>query len=692
MSRSTDRPLTRSTARTTALVLFAGGAMAMPAHAQQAQTDLPVSSITLYRSGVGYFERTGSVQNDATVQLRFDASQVNDILKSMVVLDLDGGDIDGVSYGSKEPLSRRLASFAIDISDNPNLARLFMRLRGAEVELSTIDDRVRGTVLSVEERPVVIADATVTHAFVTLVTQTGIRSVDIANVTNFGILDKQLADELNKALVAIAENQADTVKTVDIGFTGVGARDVMIAYVHEMPVWKASYRLVLPESDNASEPTIQGWAIVENTTDEDWDDIRLSLVAGQPVGFVMDLYEPLFMARPEVPVPAGMAVRPRAYPGGQGAFRDDKAYAEAPEVAMGSAVERSVARGGRDRDAGRKGLTADLMAAYAPRSQASAGSVGEVFQYQLDAPVTIERQRSAMLPILSSPIEGRRVSIYNHNELPDHPMRGVELTNSTGLQLMPGPLAVFDGSAYAGDAQIGHVSTDDERLLAYAVDLDISAQVDTTGDQDVRRVRIVNGMVEFTWKYEQKTTYSFENADKQRARTIVVEHPRRNGWELTSPPSADEQTDGQYRFDVPLDPGGETAFEVSTESVTRSTMSVADADLDTLLSWSRKGRVSQTVIDAVRKASELRRDVGEAEQRIRRLEGEVASIGEDQDRIRRNMSSMDRSDKLYGRYMSKLDEQETRLEQLESELTSARDDLTRRRNAFNSYVANLNVE
>ncbi|MDX9912163.1 MAG: hypothetical protein RBS39_10055, partial [Phycisphaerales bacterium] len=279
----------------------------------RADDELPVSAITLYRSGVGFFQRQGLVEGDAEVQLRFDADQINDILKSMVVLDLGGGEVGAARYASKEPLERRLSSFAIDVSDNPSIAELMKRLRGAPVKLQTIDGGIEGTIMGVEGRPVVINDQRVEHAFVSLITSKGVRSIDVANVSSFEITDEQLAGELTKALAAMAEHRADNVKAVDLSFHGTGSRRVAVGYVHEMPVWKTSYRLVLPEgtSESGGQPTLQGWAIVENTTDEDWEDVRLSLVAGRPVGFTMDLYEPLFAARPEMPVPFMAGVRPK---------------------------------------------------------------------------------------------------------------------------------------------------------------------------------------------------------------------------------------------------------------------------------------------------------------------------------------------------------------------------------------------
>ncbi len=652
--------------------------------------DLAISSITLYRSGVGAFQRQGIVSGNAEVSLSFDADQINDILKSMVLLDLDGGRIEAASYGSKEPLARRLASFAIDISDNPSMSTLLERLRGARVSLEVDGGPVEGTVLGVEQRTVGEEQQAIRQSFVTLVTDSGMRTVAIRGIRRMRVLDERLAQELSLALEALGEHRADNVKAVDLAFRGEGDRRVVVTYVHEMPVWKASYRLVLPDANAGGDATVQGWAIVENTTDEDWEDVNLSLVAGRPVSFVMDLYEPLYLGRPEVPVPVTGGARPKVYAqgkaagGGSGGQSPFSGRAMARELSSGVAVAPSPSLdtfiGGEE------------MANSAAQAQASAGEVGEVFQYTLDEPVTIERRRSAMLPILSAPIQARRVSIFNRNDNSVHPMRGVELTNTSGLQLMPGPISVYDDGTYAGDAQIGHVSDGDERLLAYSVDLAVQAQSEMRTDREVTRLRIRGGVIEQTIKAVETTTYSFESSDSKRARVVIVEHGRRPGWDLIENEHLTETTEGLARFEVELAPGGEGTLRVAQENVQRQNVALVGYDLKTLLAFQRDGRVSDGVVEAVRRAGELQDQIAKSENRVRELERESSSIFQDQQRIRENMGRIDRTSELYGRYLSKLNDQETRLEQLRGELEGARAELEGRREALRAYLDGLNVQ
>ncbi|MEX2217563.1 MAG: hypothetical protein WD749_02290 [Phycisphaerales bacterium] len=702
--------------------------IARPPGAEAAEVRMPIRGITLYRSGVGYFERRAMVQDAEKVQLRFATDQINDILKSMVILDLDGGRIDGVSYGSKDPLQRRLSSFGIDLSDQPPLGTILARLRGAEARFTVSDGTViQGAILGGEVRPEASGNAQnpIQTPYVNVVTESGIRSVNLTKITAVDLLDKGLNAELQKALAALAEHHADRTKMVEVGFSGRGARQAIIAYVHEMPVWKTSYRLILPEPPESGnqrpdakrgggeggQPTIQGWAIVENTTDEDWEDVKLSLVAGRPVSFEMDLYEPLHVERPDVPVPMVAGAKPKIYQEGSSlAARrelqdraknvpapaspartagDAERFRSVPRIELGQAIDG--VRGGAA-PFEEKEISGDDLARYAAQSQAQAGDVGEVFQYQLSAPVSISRQRSAMLPILSSAIDGRRVSIYNRGDNAEHPMRGVELKNTTGLQLMPGPISVFDGPAYAGDAQIGHVTLGDKRLLAYAVDLDVHALTKHDSTSTVRKVRIAGGLIERTLKQESRVSYAFSNKDAKRPRTVLVEHPKVQNWDLVEPKKAADETDSLYRFEVALAPSEAGKVDVVQEHTALHSLAVVGFDLPTLLGYVKQGKASQKVLEAVQKAADMQAAINQTERRIGLLDQERQTIDQDQSRIRQNMANIARDTELYRRYMTKLNEQETRLEAIREERAREEGTLQQQRQELEAYVRGLNVE
>ena len=315
-----------------------------PIGAPNAPAQVPVREVVLFSSGVGYFEHFGTIHGDAATELRFKTEQINDILKSLLLEDLDGGKITSVTYGSQAPISHTLQSFEIDITTNPPLAALLNQLRGRSVTATLIDGQMTGTVLGVEKRQRSAGkdSAPIDVWVLNLLSGGSIRPVELDHVNQLKLDDPRLQEELNKALAALAQSRERDKKPVVIHFRGKGDHRVRVGYVVEAPVWKTSYRLVMPADDahaeakdvgpqtkpadgaapatqpgaGATEGRLQGWAIVENQTDSDWNDVQLSLVSGRPLSFIEDLYQPLFVPRPIVQPQLYASLRPQTYDAG----------------------------------------------------------------------------------------------------------------------------------------------------------------------------------------------------------------------------------------------------------------------------------------------------------------------------------------------------------------------------------------
>lgn len=647
--------------------------------------DLPVSSVTLYRSGVAALEHRGSIADDGSVSLRFTTEQLNDVLKSIVAYDAGGGRVDALSFEHSEPLDRRLEDFLVDLRGDPSTRALLARLRGAAIRLETPDGPVTGSIVGVEDSPTVVGDKVVELPKVSVLTDSGIRTIALASVNAFSLLDARLAEDLKRALAAIGDNRTGTSSTVDIRFSGEGRRTVGVIYTHAAPVWKTSYRLVLPE-ETAGAPTLHGWAIVENDSEHDWSDVSLSLASGQPVSFVMDLQTPIEAYRPVVEFPLQLALAPTKYEGGIAAsdaatkqFERTAARRAAPQAEMDMASSGGFAASER------------LQMSYAGEAQAAAGEIGEQFFYTLDAPVSLERGRSAMLPILSSPIEGRRVTIYSPARGQTTPMRGVQLTNDTDLELLAGPLAVYEGEQYAGDAQIGHVPRDDERLLAYAVDQAMRVRQDSSSDHRISSMIIVDGSLQRETVSVSETVYTLRNTDERRARTVILEVGRMPGWTLVSERAPFEETDEVLRFEAEVAPGATAELPIRFERVERSSLAVTDFPLDTLAVYERSGAVSKQVADAIRSAADMRARIETVRRRITALESERTEIFRDQQRLRENMQAVERNSDLYTRYSRRLAEQEDRIEAIRAETETLAQERERLEQQLRDYLRSLNL-
>src|SRR5262245_36012471 len=273
-------------------------------------TALPITRVVLYKHGVGYFEREGPVEGDAALALTFRQAEVSDVLKSLTVLDLDGGHIASVSYDSTKPLEQLLADVALAIPDQGSLVGLLPQLKGARVALHTgVAEPVEGSLLGVDTTDRQTGEGVVKVVLVSVLDDSGsVRSFDLHHLASLQLLDAALRRDLEYYLRTQLSAKKKDARTFTFFAQGPGRRTVRVSYTLEAPVWKATYRILLGEEGKP--PLIQGWAVVDNTQDEDWEGVQLSLIAGLPVSFVHDLYTPRYIRRPEVRVEETTGVLP----------------------------------------------------------------------------------------------------------------------------------------------------------------------------------------------------------------------------------------------------------------------------------------------------------------------------------------------------------------------------------------------
>ena len=277
-------------------------------------TRLPVRRVVLYKNGVGYFEHLGRVRGSQDVHVDFTSAQLNDVLKSLTVLDLSGGRITGVDYNSEAPLARRLATLRLALGEKPTVAEFLGALRGARVEIrSGAGAAVAGKLLSVERKTRMGTAGSVEMEQISLISDAGeVRNVDLNTSTSVRIVDRDLNTEVGKYLGLVASAREQDVRRMTISTTGNGERNLYVSYISEVPIWKTTYRIVLP-SKEGKKPLLQGWAIVDNTVGEDWNDVELSLVAGAPHSFIQQLSEPYYGRRPVVPLPESVQLSPQTH-------------------------------------------------------------------------------------------------------------------------------------------------------------------------------------------------------------------------------------------------------------------------------------------------------------------------------------------------------------------------------------------
>jgi hypothetical protein len=705
-------PVIRTTFGLLALALSL--ALAATVRGLAAEAPLPLESVVLFTSGVGYFQHAGEVTGDATVEMQFAADDVNDLLKSMVVLDRDGGAAT-VTYASRDPVTKTLGTFAVNLTDNPSLGDLLGRLRGQKVELDAASP-VAGTIVGVEKRRLEAGkDQTVEKQFLTLLTSEGLRTLALDAVTRIKLVDARLQGELEKALAVLALATDNEKKGVAIAFTGKGPRNVVVGYVQESPIWKTSYRLVLDGDAAATKARLQGWAIVENTTDADWRNVRMALVSGRPISFVMDLYQPLYVPRPFVEPELYASLRPQVY--GQTMSDADKPLALADRRldergARGGLARREMAKGvpaapaamaadgaiAMDAVSGVRGGAAreSAIAGIAALQTAAAGSdLGELFRYEIEKPVTLERQRSAMLPIVAAEVEAEKVAIYDERVLTRHPLSGLRLKNTTGLHLMQGPLTVYDqagGGSYSGDARIEDMAPGTERLVSYAVDLDVEVAARGEGRaEEIVNVRLVKGTLFAARKLARAKVFEVKNSGKNAVK-VLLEHPLEGGWTLVAPETPEEKTRDRYRFAVVAEPGKPVTLEVAEEMPIEETQVLTNLDDDAILFYSRAKATSPAVREALAEVVRRKREIEQLVRDKGVREQEIATIDQEQARIRGNMGALDRTSDLFNQYVRKFADQEKRIETLRGEIAGLVATEQEARKGLDDYLLALDVK
>jgi hypothetical protein len=276
--------------------------------------NLPVRRVVLYKNGVGYFEHLGRVSGSQEVHIDFTSAQLNDVLKSLTVLDLSGGRITGVDYNSEAPLARRLATLRLALGEKPTQAEFLGALRGARIEVrSGAAAPIAGKLLSVERKTRSNTNFAVETDEISLITDSGeVRSVDLNPAASIRILDHDLQVEVGRYLGLVAAARDQDVRRMTISTTGAGERNLYVSYISEVPIWKTTYRIVLPTRPD-KKPLLQGWAIIDNTVGEDWNNVELSLVAGAPHSFIQQLSEPYYGRRPVVALPENVQLAPQTH-------------------------------------------------------------------------------------------------------------------------------------------------------------------------------------------------------------------------------------------------------------------------------------------------------------------------------------------------------------------------------------------
>jgi hypothetical protein len=645
--------------------------------------DLPVRQVVLYKHGVGYFERSGELAAGESARLDFKAAEMNDVLKSLTIEEKGGGKVTGLRYDSSEPLAQRLAEFPFQLGEAQPLSGVLDQLKGARVELKVGGESISGAIVG--GRLIPGDDKRPQQEQVTLLLDSGeLRNVDLTAVAGLRFTDSKLQAQFKDYLAALVNSRSKDKRSVYIDSTDANARQISASYMIPTPVWKSSYRLIF---DKSAQPTLEGWAIVDNTTGEDWTNIHLALVSGRPISFISQLYEPRYVQRPVAELPDDSAARPVIHEGDFDAALGGVTIGSLRD-ARAKAAPRAQAQMAPPPPPATMMLRSELPSSVAATAQTR--ELGELFEYQIPTPVTVRKSESAMLPFLQQKIDARKLLLYS-DQSSEHPTNAAELTNATGKTLDGGPITVFDGGAYGGEALMETLKTGDKRLISYAVDLGtrITAQFDSRADT-VREIHFRRGILTTHAAAVETKTYTIRNVD-QKPKTLIIEHPVRPGYRLLDR-KATETTASAYRFEVKLSPGATEKFPVTEERVYDNTISIANATPDVLMTYIR----NKVLTDAGRKQLEqiasLKSQIAATDAESRRTDSDIANLIKDQDRLRQNINSLNQvagQQQQVQTYAKQLADQESKLAALRDHIAELQRKRTTLEAEMNSSIEKM---
>lgn len=609
-----------------------------------------VKFVTLSSGGLAEVTRVHAVEGDETIRIAVTAEQVDDILKSLVVRD-PGGAVGAISLdgpAQAEETFRRMPFTADDLSSP---ARLVGKLQGVKVRVESGGRTLEGRVLGVSERNAGTEKGVV--RVLSVLSEAGaVDTVALDDGASVAIQDPAMVEKVAEAVGAAGKSRADGARAVEIKLAGNGRREIRVSYVVAAPVWKTAYRIV---DGGAGRASLQAWAVIENAMGEDWQGVSVTLSSGAPVTLRQRLHQRYWRERPEAPVTIEGVQMPDLDQGTVAPRIANEARKRAAALAAPAPAPLTRAAPIAAME------SADAAQYYeaAPASQTAQASEGDVSaSYALPYPIDLQAGRTLSIPIVDTEIEAERISLWKPGQ-GIHPIAALMIRNGSGASLPPGIITVYDRKAgYVGDARLPSTPVGEQRMASFAADRKVAVQAESEPREALTRVAVVDGVARATITSRELTTYTVKGAPDGE-RSVVIEHPRREGWTFSSS-AKDSETPNAYRLKVKVAAGGSAEVQAVLERVQVDAYSLADADETMLANW------ASTATDP--KVATKLADLTKARAEVAAVEREIDEFGErdervkvEQDRLRSNLGAVPKDSELARRYLARMAAQEDEL-------------------------------
>jgi hypothetical protein len=670
---------------------------------------LNVKKVIIFKHGVSYYILEGNVIGTGTFELEFKIDEMDDVLKSLFVLDTsEKGYISSISYDAALETSQLLKSIMLNIPDRGSLSSLITQIKGADVKLTVAGGKtIVGTIIGIEEiEKMNKNEKTVEKLLILLQENDEISKFNFSDFKSFDILNEDIKKDLKFFLDTVISGKKKDAKKIKINCESGGddevERIVFVYYIRESPIWKTSYRLIMSKEQAQEEKCLlSGWSLIENTTNQDWENVELSLVAGMPVSFKYEFYRPIFIQRPVIRPPRVLSVKPTEIE--EGLEMEDYGEYELDAI---EAVPREMMKKAK---MGRRGMPPPAPAAAAgfggrlmsimsddalldkvkSQTQVQTKDLGELFEYNISNLVTIKRKQSALVPILTEVIKARRVLLYNKNEYGKNPNACLEITNNTNLTLERGPVTIIYDDNLAGEAIVPFLNKEDTRLLNYAVEQAVLIMHETkTESLSVHKVTIGSGYSYEYYYTNMMTTYKIQNKTSE-AKELYLDHPKTHGYKFVEKPVDPEETPNYWRFKITLKPKDAITFKLKEQREDYSSNYLRNWSRDDIFKrvgfYVKQKFINEKLENQLKEIAESIQDLNQRKQKKTKLVEERDQMSDEQSRLRENISVLGedtQSIALKERYIKKFNDQETRFEKISVETKK----LTREIDSLNKKI------
>ncbi|MCL4301626.1 MAG: hypothetical protein KJ077_38350 [Anaerolineae bacterium] len=646
-------------------------------------THLPIAHMTLYKHGVGYFRRRGPVEGEA-IKLTFRREEMDDLLKSLTVIDYGAGQVRGVDYETPQSQAERLAGNSIVLDDTRSLRDLLVALRGRQVQLLGSDGSAETGILvgldEVEDKPL--------EQSVVSILREGTETVAVLPLNR--IAGVELRDETAAADLRFFLQTAlgqETHRSINIRLSP-GSHDLEVSYIAPAPTWRVSYRLVMDDTDEAeskaeakTKTLLQGWGIFDNRLEEDLTDISLSLTAGMPISFVYDLYTPHTPERPIVQDENRVAAAPVMF---------ERAVAEDMMIAAGAPPPAPAPMMARAKTATFSRVAMAESAAASVTSVATGQAMGELFQYNVSVPVTVGRGQSAMVPIVSSSLTCKKDLIYNGAKMPTHPVATLRFNNETGLTLERGPVTVLENGEYVGEAVLPFTANGAETVISYAVELGIHVKEEIKTESQLQSLWIKEGYLLQNYYDIRRTIYRLDNRTAQ-AKNVLIEHSL-NDYVIFDTPTPTEKTLDTHRYQVDAQAGKVTEFTVQERYLRTRREELHNLSYQGLQRYFADKLLDQKAYEGLKALLDAWAEIARLEKAAADQEQQRGKIYKAQEQAQKNMavlSNAGEEGKLRGRYVKQLTESEEQLAEVERTVARLQAEIEQKKTRLEQMIATL---